>query len=544
MLLNFLIQETEMSLTLLILGIIIFICVLLNSASTKIGVPVLLAFIVFGIFCGNISAIPVYLDNYGVAENICTGALVFIMFYGGFGTRWRSARKVVTESALLATVGVILTALLAGLICRLIFRWGWLECFLLGSVISSTDAASVFSIMRGSKMALKNNTSSVLEVESGSNDPCSYLMTILFLSLMKGDMAGWQAVLLVINQIAIGALGGYVIAVVGVRLMRRIHFLKEGFDSIMVVSIALISYSLPAVFGGNGFLSAYIVGMIMGNSVFPGKVKLTGFFDGVTSLMQLIIFFMLGLLARPEGLSKAFLPALAVFAVILIIVRPAATAAVLTPFRRYPWRQQLLISFAGLRGASSIVFAIVAVSGAPELHIDIFNMVFCIVLMSITLQGCLLPYAAKGLRMVDESPDAHKSFEDITQETDLQFSKVEVFPGGPWDGKAIRNLNLPKTLLVCRVESEDGTKVPNGNTVLHAGDKVIICAMPYHSQKEMHIIQEVVRKGSPMAGRMIKEHINRKNNEQVVLLMRNDEYLIPTGSTVLEVGDVIFINKL
>lgn len=533
-----------MSLTLLILGVIIFICVLLNSASTKIGVPVLLAFILFGILCGNISAIPVYLDSYSVAENVCSTALVFIMFYGGFGTRWRSARKVVTESALMATAGVILTALLTGLMCRLIFRWDWMECFLLGSVVSSTDAASVFSILRGSKMALKNNTSSVLEVESGSNDPCSYLMTILFLSLMKGDMAGWQAVMMIISQISIGALGGYVIAKVGVTLMRRVHFLKEGFDSIMVVSIALVSYALPAAFGGNGFLSAYIVGMIMGNSVFPGKVKLTGFFDGVTSLMQLLIFFMLGLLARPESLLKSFLPSLAIFFVILLIARPVATMSVLTPFRKYPWRQQALISFAGLRGASSIVFAIVAVSYAPELHIDIFNVVFCIVLMSITLQGCLLPYAAKGLKMVDESPDAHKSFEDFTQETDLQFSKVEVFHGGPWDGKAIRDLNLPKTLLVCRVEGEDGTKVPNGNTVLHAGDKVILCAMPYHSQKEMHIIQEVVRKGSPMAGRMIKEHINRKNNEQVVLLMRQDEYLIPTGSTVLEVGDVIFINKL
>lgn len=536
----------SLSFALLAFGIIVFVCVLLNSASSRVGVPVLLAFILFGIIAGNIDIIPVYLDNYNMAETICTVALIFIMFYGGFGTNWKHARPVALESGLLASVGVVFTAVLVALGCHLLLRWTWMESLLLGSVMSSTDAASVFSSLKSNKLGLKHNTASMLELESGSNDPCSFLMTVVCLSLISSTASAGHIVWMVIKQLLFGTIGGFLIAFAGLRIMRRVHFSGEGFDSIMVFAIALCAYAIPSTIGGNGYLSAYIVGIVMGNSSFPHRKKLAGFFDGVTGLMQVVIFFMLGLLARPSSLLAVVLPSIIIFVVMVLIVRPVVTMSILMPFRKFPWRQQALVSFSGLRGASSIVFAIVAISTASgHIQHDIFSIVFCVVLLSISIQGYLIPFAARHLDMVDDGVDVMQSFTDFADETDLQFSRVLIAEDSSWAGKLVRELKLPKSILVCRIDKPDRTIVPNGNSRIDAGDKVILCSMAFRSEKEtMHIIHEEIYAGSPLAGQMIKTHIDRNHNEQVVLMQRGGKYLIPSGSTIMEVGDLLFINKL
>lgn len=408
------------TLYLILIGIVILMCIWLNNISSRIGIPTLLAFIVLGMVFGYNGLIPVHFEGPGFAKEICTVALIFIMFYGGFGTRWNSAKPIIKEATLLASLGVIVTAGLTGLFCHFVFRWGWSESFLLGSVISSTDAASVFSILRSKKLGLKNVTAPLLEVESGSNDPFSFMLTVLMLSIMTGLASVGGTTTMIILQLLFGVGCGVGIAKLASWAMKRFPIKGAGFDSLYIFAIAILSYSIPDSIGGNGYLSAYIVGIILGNSEFKGKKELVHFFDGITGLMQVIIFFSLGQLARPSHLHKVILPALIIFLFILLIARPMAVMGILTPFKKHPIRQQLLISFVGLRGAASIVFAIIATTSLPLLNTDIFNTVFCIVLISISLQGTLIPWVAKKLDMTDDDEDVLQTFNDYSDSVEVK----------------------------------------------------------------------------------------------------------------------------
>lgn len=520
---------------------IILACVLLNNASNKIGMPVLLAFILLGIFFGNTGIINIEARHYTSAENLSTIALIFIMFYGGFGTRWESAKSVAVPAGLLASAGVVLTAGLTGLFCHFVLRWGWVESFLTGSVISSTDAASVFSILRSRKLGLKNHTAPMLEIESGSNDPFSYMLTVLMLSIMNGNASGWNILWMLFSQLFFGAGIGILIAKICTRALRRIKFSTSGFDSLFIFAIALFSYSIPSLVGGNGYLSAYLVGIILGNSQFPGKKNLVNFFDGLTGLMQVMIFFMLGLLARPAMMHKVILPALGIFLFLLLIARPVAVGAILSPFRKYSLKQQLCVSFVGLRGASSIVFAIFATVGNSLINNDILNVVFCIVLLSISLQGFFLPFVARKLDMIDKDSDVMKTFNDFSEETDLNFSEIVISPDNPWKDKMVKDIVKPKNILFCTVIRADGSSIaPRGNTILHEGDTVIMCTKAFKSEKTLKLIEQPVEKDSKFAGKTIKECMTSK--EQVVLIRRAGGNIIPNGNTVIKAGDLLFLN--
>lgn len=523
-------------------AVIVFICVLLNNASTKLGIPVLLAFIVLGIIVGSTGLTP-EVNNFEFAEKICTVALIFIMFYGGFGTNWKAARGVAVESGILATLGVFLTAGLTGTFCHFILKWGWIESLLMGSVVSSTDAASVFSILRSRKLGLRNGTAPLLELESGSNDPCSYMLTAVTISLLQGSASAGHVVWMVFSQIFFGALFGLVIAQAGVAAMRRLNFATKGFDSLFIFGIAIFAYAIPSIVGGNGYLSTYIVGIVLGNNHFRGRKDLVNFFDGLTSMMQVLIFFLLGLLARPELMHRVLLPAIAIFFFMVIIARPATIALVLTPFRKYGFKQQMLISFVGLRGAASIVFAIMATVGNSILQNDILNIVFCIVLLSIALQGSLIPFVAKKLDMIDPEADVMKTFSDFSEEADLQFSEIKVDSQSPWAGLSLKELKLPKSALVCSILHPDGTKsVPDGNTVLAEGDEAIVCSKAFRSGRHLKIIEHPLSKGSKWAGKMIMEYPANTGNQILMIRHSDGRSEIPNGKTVLHEGDVLFIN--
>lgn len=534
-----------MALFLTLIGVIIFTCVLLNNASFKLGVPMLLAFILLGIAFGNNGFIPLEFDNPDFADEICTIALIFIMFYGGFGTNWKSARGVAVEAGLLATVGVIITAGLTGVFCHYMLKWNWVESLLMGSVVSSTDAASVFSILRSRKLGLKNNTAPLLEIESGSNDPCSFMLTIIMLSMLNGEGSGWHIAWMVFSQIAFGAGFGLIIATAAIFVIKRISFATSGFDSLFIISMAIFSYAVPSLVGGNGYLSAYIVGICLGNSEFHGRKDLVNFFDGFTGLMQVLIFFLLGLLARPAMMHKVILPAMALFAVMMLISRPISIALVLAPFRKYKLKQQALISFVGLRGAASIVFAIIATTNRLPLQHDIFSVVFCIVLMSIALQGTLIPFVAKKLDMIDPDSDVMKTFSDFSDETNLQLSEVIIKEDSPWNGRTIKSLGLPKYFLLCSIIHPDGTRtVPSGSTVLNTGDHAIMCTKAFRNNvHDIKIVKHPLSKHSKWIGTAIKDY-PYKDGAQVVLIRRADgSTVIPNGKTVLAEGDTLYINK-
>ncbi|MBQ9185243.1 MAG: potassium/proton antiporter [Bacteroidales bacterium] len=527
------------TLFLILVGIVIMLCIWLNNISSRIGIPTLLAFIVLGIFFGNNGLVPLHFQDYDFAKEICTVALIFIMFYGGFGTRWDSAKPIVREATLLASLGVVFTAGLTGLFCHFVLKWGLVESFLLGSMVSSTDAASVFSILRSKKLGLKNNTAQLLEMESGSNDPCSYMLTALMLSVASGTASGIDIAWMLFAQIAFGFAGGIGIAKLASFILERFRIKGDGFDSLFILATAILSYALTDIIGGNGYLSAYIVGIVLGNTDFPGKKTLVNFFDGITGLMQVLIFFLLGLLARPALLHKAILPALAVFGFMLLVARPLTIGSILTPFRKYSFKQQTLISFVGLRGAASIVFAIMAIGNDTLFQNDLFNIVFCIVLISISLQGSLIPWMARRLDMTDADANVMRTFNDYSEGTEMQFGSIAIAPGSKWDGKHVKELGLPRNMLIALVIRDGNRITARGNTLLQAGDKVILVTKAF-DDTETFLVERRIKNGSRFDGHKISDF----NTDGLILLIkRGEKEIIPHGGTILHEGDILVILK-
>ena len=530
-----------MALYLLIFSIIVITCVFLNKFSGKIGIPVLLFFLMLGLLCG--SRYDEFASTTGwLVGDISTIALIFIMFYGGFGTRWKSAKPVAVEAGLLATLGVVLTAAFVGLFCHFVLSWNWLESFLMGAVISSTDAATVFSILRTRKLGLKNNSAPLLEVESGSNDPMSYMLTAVMLSLFTGGISAGGIIWKIFSQIVFGAGGGLVIATGAVFLLRRISFHNNGFDLLLFISIALLSYALPDLVGGNGYLSAYIVGIVLGNTEFPERKPLVSFFDAITSLMQIVIFFLLGMLAIPSNMLHSLLPASLIFLFLTLVARPLAVCGVLAAFRKYPVKQLELISFVGLRGAASIVFAITILTSGVSLQNDIFSIVFCIVLVSIALQGSLIPAVAKSTGMTDTGEDVMTTFSDFSENAEMSFGAIRIKESSSWAGRRIKELDLPQDCLITLVVRGNERIVPKGDTLLSAGDEIVICTRSYQDESTDRLIQHPLSQNSRWAGHRVSEYPNT-DKSLLVMIQRGDERIIPNGNTILKNGDVLVLLK-
>lgn len=520
-----------MEVALIIIAVILFTCVFLNNLSERVGVPVLLMFILFGILVG--TSAPEAINDYGeLIGDICSISLVFVMFYGGFGTRWSSVRPVIGESALLASAGVVVTAASVALFCHYALGWQWAESLLMGSVISSTDAASVFSILRTKSLGLKRNTSPILEVESGSNDPCSYMLTAICLSLLGGEFTVGGILLMLLMQIAFGIIFGLVIAKIAQLILKGRSLNNQGVKMLFIFAVALTSYALPTLFGGNGYLSTYIVGIILGNTEFSERRPLVSFFDGITSLMEILIFFLLGFMSVPERLAEAFIPALIIFFFLTLVARPFAVFSVLLPFRKYPLNQMSLISFVGLRGAASIVFAIMTLNNALNLSNDIFSIVFVIVLLSISLQGSLIPFASRRLKMVELSGGDDSTFSNLQETEEISFGRIRIDAFSPWADCRISQLNIPQELLIVSIFRDGESIVPNGNTLLKRDDELIIGIRGYENSTNAIIKSRIIRPGSRWVGSTIREFAAEKSY-LVIMIKRNGESIIPNGNTVI-----------
>lgn len=520
---------------------IMLVCVFLNRVADRAGIPILLAFILLGMLFGSDGIWKIEFSDFRFAEQICSVALIFIMFYGGFGTNWRLAKPVAVEAAVLSTVGVALTAGITGLFCHLVLKMELMESFLLGSVISSTDAASVFSILRSKKLGLKDNTDSLLEMESGSNDPCSYMLTVVALTVMAGGADPRQVAWMVFTQFAVGILAALVIAAFSLWMLQRFQFGAAGFDTVFVTAAALLAYGASALLGGNGYLSVYIVGIILGNSKIKNKVSLVAFFDGVTGLMQMTVFFLLGLLAFPSRLPSVAFVALAAALFLTFVARPLSVFLLMKPFgaRR---QQKLLVSFAGLRGAASIVFAIMATVSDVYVKEDIFHIVFFIVLLSIAFQGTLIPWAAKKLDMIDAKLDVRRTFTDYVDAVPVQFVELTVGPGHPWTGKRLSELELVRDLLIVLILRGGENLIPGGDTELLEGDRVVISGPAYQDEHGVKLWEKTVRGDELHFGRLLSEY-SKDPQELVVLIRRGEDTVIPRGDTVLAAGDVLVIHS-
>jgi len=398
--------------------------------------------------------------------------LVFIMFYGGFGTNWKEAKPVARESILMSTFGVIITSGLTGLFCYFVLKTSLLEGLLIGSIVGSTDAASVFSILRSQKLNLKGEIASILEVESGSNDPVAYMLTLIVLTLMNNGGIS-SIVPIVIGQIIFGILIGVILSKLTVYIMRNANFEVDGFYTIFITAIAILSYALSEWVGGNGYLSVYIAGIVIGNSKIPHKRSLVHFFDGVSWIMQIMLFFVLGLLAFPSELPSVIGSSILISIFMIIIARPIATFGVLSWFK-IPFKQQLFVSWVGLRGAASIVFAIYAITSGIPLENDIFHIIFFIALLSVAIQGTLIPKVARKLDLVDDTKTVLKTFTDYQEDRSTTLIEYNVDSKSSWKEKTIMEADIPEEILIVMIKRDSEIIVPKGSTLIKQGDILVL----------------------------------------------------------------------
>lgn len=528
-----------MTLLLLLGAIVIVACIIGNKISSRLGIPTLLFFIALGMLFGSDGLLKIEFSDYKFAEQICSSALIFIMFYGGFGTKWSEAKPVAGKSILLSTIGVLITAFLTGGFCHFILGMNVFEGMLIGSILSSTDAASVFSILRSQKLNLKYGTASMLEIESGSNDPSAYMMTIILLEAMSGQVSAGKIGYAIFSQLAYGIIFGVIIAFLTGWMLRNFSFATEGFDSILVVASALAAYAIPTLIGGNGYLSTYIAGILLGNQELSNKKSLVNFFDAFNGMMQMLIFFLLGLLVFPSELPKVLVPAILIALFLTIIARPIAVALLLTPFKA-PLHQQAVISFAGLRGAASIVFAIMA-AVSPSYGKDIiFHIVFCVVLLSILFQGTFLPFVARTCHMIDDNENVLKTFNDYSDETNVQFIQLSVEKNHPWIDRPIKELSLtPKTLIAMIIR--DGKEiVPKGDTTLKEGDLIVLGAEEYNEKVKIHLKEIHISENHKWNQKHVSE-LGMLKDSIIVMIRRKDKDIVPDGTTLLQSGDTIVL---
>lgn len=530
-----------MEITLLIIAAVIILCIIANRISGKFGVPMLLAFIAIGMLFGSDGIFKIPFDNYAVAETSCSIALIFIMFYGGFGTNLHQAKPVAVKSMLLASVGVVITALLTGIFCHFVLNFSWAEGMLVGVCLGSTDAAAVFSILRRNRLNLKYNTASLLEMESGSNDPIAYMLTMVVLSVMQGTATAGDLALMLVLQLALGIAFGFLIGILAWQIFKRFKPETAGFDSVFMVAVVLLSYAAPAALGGNGYLSAYIVGIYLGNKPIQGKRNLVHFFDGTTGLLQMAVFFMLGLLVFPSKLPEVLVSGLLISLFMTFIARPAAVFGVLAPFK-CKLNQMLLVSFAGLRGVAAIVFAIMATAATNFQEYDLFHTVFLSVLFSLLVQGSLISFAAKKFKMIDNTNNVMTTFNDYSEELPIQFIKYNIAEHGRWVGKQIKDLTLPPDTIIALIVRGKERIVPNGFTQIEGGDMIVLCA-PAISDKEGICLTEInVTKESLYCDLKLSE-LPPDNGQLIILVKRGDKVIIPKGDTVFNEGDTLVVNS-
>ena len=515
-----------MAFSLLMCSAVIVLCILANRFLKRFGIPAVLIFIGLGMLFGSEGIVKIPFDNFQIAETICCTALIFIMFYGGFGTSYREAKPILPKAVLLSTMGILITAGLTGLFCYYVVGMSLQEGLLTGAVLSSTDAASVFSILRSKKLNLKEGTASLLEVESGSNDPFAYMLTIIILNWMAGD--GENIVLLIVEEVGLGLLFGAGLGLLAVKILKTAELEAGGIDTILMIAFVLFSYAAPVLIGGNGYLSVYLFGFIVGNARFKSRVSLVHFFESIDHLAQMLIFFLLGLLVFPSMLLPILGTSVLIFLGLTFIARPVAVLLVMTPFHS-SWRQQALTAFAGLRGAASAVFAIIAVVSPGYAGYDVYNIVFCVAIISVAFQGLLLPLAAEKLDMVDDSQNVMKTFSDYQDDQEMQLIQIRLIPGHKYIGKKLKELNLGDVLVVL-IERGDETIIPRGDVLLQQGDVLVLSGETYHGDADTVLDELTIEPGDSRIGRRVRD-IRGLENSLIVLIRRKD------GNTVVPRGD-------
>lgn len=462
----------------LLISALLLFCIAFSRFLTRFGIPTLVFFILAGMLLGSDGIGGIFFDGAEAASGIGNIAVCYILFAGGLATSWNSVKPVLAPGVLLATVGVMATAALVAVSACFLLGFTMLEGLLLGSVVSCTDAASVFSILRSNNMNLKGTLAPLLELESSSNDPSAYMLTIMVIGLMTspGDTFIDFVIMLVI-QFTVGGALGFLAGWLGVKIVNGLKLDSEGLYPVVMAALTAMIFSLTQMVHGNGLLAVYIAGMTMGNSRLTHKASLVRFFDGLSWLMQILVFVTLGLLVFPSQLPSILVPGLIMAFVLMFVIRPLAVFPILH-FYDYSFKGKLLVSWVGFRGASSIVFATYALSNNIAAGQTLFNMVFFISLTSVVLQGSTLAPVARLLGQLETEDNTlvARTFTDYEDDLSGELYEMRVAAGSGAAGMMVQALRFPDFARILIIKRGNNSITPTGKTRLAEGDVLMVLA--------------------------------------------------------------------
>ena len=473
----------------LLLGaVLVFVSIIISRTGFKFGVPTLLLFLLTGMLFGS-DGLGLEFNSPESAQFIGMIALSIILFTGGMDTKFSEIKPVAAPGLILSTLALLITTALTGafiyclaMISGMNMQVSMLTSFLLAATMSSTDSASVFSILRSQKMNLKHNLKPLLELESGSNDPMAYMLTIILIQVIQspGNINGWDIALDMVKQFGYAIIISIAIGKGIVWLMNKIRLSNTALYSVMLLCIVFITFAITDMVGGNGYLAVYIAGLIVGNSTVLLKREMSLFMDSLTWLFQTIMFLTLGLLVNPHELKDIALAGVLIGAFMMFVARPLSVYTCLAPFRDLTLKAQTYISWVGLRGAVPIIFATYpVVAGIPGSNI-IFNIVFFITLLSLVLQGMSISWLAKKLHL-NLPPDPEKEFDiHIPDELSKSLTEITLTPKMLQHGNTLATMSIPKGHLVMMIKRGTEYLVPNGQTQLHEGDILLFICSEEH----------------------------------------------------------------
>ncbi|MCD8556992.1 MAG: potassium/proton antiporter [Bacteroides graminisolvens] len=467
---------------LLIGSVLLIISIVVGKTGYRFGVPALLLFLLVGMFFGS-DGLGLQFNNTHQAQAIGMVALSVILFSGGMDTKIADIKPIMSAGVVLSTAGVLLTALFTGLFIWIISGMSFTNIsfplttsLLLAATMSSTDSASVFAILRSQKMNLKHNLRPMLELESGSNDPMAYMLTIVLIqiilsgSMNAGEIAGNLAV-----QFLVGGAGGYILGKLTVLFLNKINIDNQSLYAILLLGCVFFTFTITDRLHGNGYLAVYIAGMVVGNKKIVFRKEIATFMDGMSWLFQIIMFLTLGLLVNPHEMLNVALVAILVGVFLILIGRPLSVFLCLLPFRKINFKSKLFVSWVGLRGAVPIIFATYPVVAGVEGSNSIFNIVFFITIVSLVVQGTSISFFARLLHLSAPLPQTGNEFGvELPEEIDSSLSDMTVTPEMIEQADTLKEMNLPQGTLVMIVKRGNEFLIPNGSLKLHAGDKLLL----------------------------------------------------------------------
>ena len=467
--------------TLLIGSILLFVSIVVGKTGYRFGVPTLLLFLVVGMIFGS-DGLGLQFHNAKEAQFIGMVALSIILFSGGMDTKFREIKPILGPGIVLSTVGVLLTALFTGLFIWWLSGMSWTNIYLpittsllLAATMSSTDSASVFAILRSQKMNLKHNLRPMLELESGSNDPMAYMLTIVLTQFIQSAGMGVGAIVAsFLIQFIVGAATGYILGKLAILMLNKLNIDNQALYPILLLAFVFFTFSITDLLKGNGYLAVYIAGMMVGNNKIMHRKEIYTFMDGLTWLFQIIMFLCLGLLVNPHEMLEVAVVALLIGVFMIVIGRPLSVFLCLLSFRKITMKSRFFVSWVGLRGAVPIIFATYPVVAGVEGSNIIFNIVFFIT----------ISFAARLLHLSEPLEKTGNDFGvELPEEIDSDLSDMTVTREMLEEADTLKDMNLPKGTLVMIVKREDEFLIPNGTLKLHEGDKLLLISEKSKDEK-------------------------------------------------------------